>query len=117
MILAALFAATLVAPAPSAAQEGPAVAPDAGGSARSALTAGLVAFRSGRLRAARAAFERAVEADPQSASAAYYLGYTLYELAEPRRRMTPDKERARALFAKAWSLDPKFAPSFEADAP
>jgi tetratricopeptide (TPR) repeat protein len=73
---------------------------------------GLAAFRARRLAAARAAFESAVAADPQSAAAAYYLGYALYKLGEPSHRMNANKERARELFAKAFSLDPQFKPSF-----
>jgi tetratricopeptide (TPR) repeat protein len=73
---------------------------------------GLAAFRARRLAAARASFESAVAADPQSAAAAYYLGYALYKLGEPSHRMNANKERARELFAKAFSLDPQFKPTF-----
>jgi tetratricopeptide (TPR) repeat protein len=76
------------------------------------LDTGLAAFRARRLAAARAAFENAVAADPQSAAATFYLGYTLYKLGEPSRRMNANKERARELFAKAFGLDPEFKPTF-----
>jgi len=82
------------------------------GNASAYIDKGLAAFRARRLKAAREAFESAVAADPQSASAAYYLGYALYKLGEPSRRMNANKERARDLFAKAFSLDPSFKPSF-----
>ena len=84
----------------------------ASGSAASYIDRGLTAFRGRRLVAARAAFENAVAADPQSAAASFYLGYTLYKLGEPSRRMNANKERARELFAKAFSLDPEFKPTF-----
>ena len=47
-----------------------------------------------------------------SAAAAYYLGYTFYKIGEPSRRMNANKERAKELFAKAFSLDPTFAPTW-----
>ena len=56
------------------------------------------------------AFRDAVAADPNSAAAAFYLGYTVYKRAEPRTRLTPEKEEAKALFAKAFELDPGFRP-------
>ena len=39
-------------------------------------------------------------------------GGTFYavQVAEPSRRMDPDKEMARQLFAKAYGLDPMFQP-------
>ncbi len=129
MILALLLSAALVpqatpeAPAPGAAPQAPAqAAPEpapekpatatTGGEARTAIDAGLAAFRRHRLAAARAEFEKAVAADPQSAGAAYYLGYTLYKLGEPSHRMNANKERAKELFAKAFSLDPTFKPAW-----
>ena len=50
--------------------------------------------------------------DPQSAAAAYYLGYTCYKMGEPSRRMNADKEKAKELFARAFSLDPAFRPTW-----
>ena len=58
----------------------------------------------------RAAFERAVAADPNSAAAHYYLGYTIYKIAEPKRHDSPGKKEAAAEFAKAYELDPGFKP-------
>jgi tetratricopeptide (TPR) repeat protein len=97
--------------APPARDPGPTAGP-AAGAAAAQIDRGLAAFRARRLAAARAAFESAVAADPQSAAAAFYLGYALYKLGEPSRRMNANKERARELFAKAFSLDPAFKPSF-----
>ena len=84
----------------------------ADGPAASAIAAGQAAFRKRRFRAAQADFEKAVAADPGSAAAAYYLGYTYYKLGEPSRRMNENKEKARELFAKAYTLDPAFAPDW-----
>ncbi len=103
--------ATEPEPAAPPTTEPPAAAP-AGASASAYIETGLAAFRARRLAAARAAFENAVAADPQSAAAAFYLGYTLYKLGEPSRRMNANKERAKELFAKAFSLDPQFQPAF-----
>jgi TPR repeat protein len=77
---------------------------------QAAIDDGLAAFRKRRFKAAQAAFERAAEADPGSAAAAFYLGYTCYKIGEPSRRMNANKERAKELFAKAFSLDPAFRP-------
>jgi tetratricopeptide (TPR) repeat protein len=77
------------------------------------LNAGIAAFKKRRFAAARAEFEKAEAANPQSAAAAYYLGYTFYKLGEPSRRMNANKEKARELFAKAFSLDPAFTPTWK----
>jgi tetratricopeptide (TPR) repeat protein len=84
-------------------------APAAGASADD-IKAGLNAFARGRFVQARAAFERAVAADPQSAAAHFYLGYTIYKIAEPKRHDSPGKKEAAAEFAKAYELDPGFKP-------
>jgi Tfp pilus assembly protein PilF len=76
------------------------------------LDAGLAAFKKRRFGAARGEFEKAVTADPQSAAAHFYLGYTFYKLGEPSKRMNADKEKAKELFAKAFSLDPAFNPDW-----
>lgn len=89
-----------------------AVVPAASGSAAEAIAAGQAAVRKRRLKAAQADFEKALAADPQSAAANYYLGYTFYKLGEPSRRMNANKEKARELFAKAFSLDPAFTPDW-----
>lgn len=113
-------AATSQAPAPQepAAQEpvteakpaeASASAPSAG-AAQEYIDAGLKAFKRRRFGAAQADFQKAVDADPQSAAATFYLGYTYYKIAEPTRRLTPGKKRAAELFAKAFELDPAFQP-------
>ena len=82
------------------------------GPAAGNIDAGIAAFKKRRFAAARAEFEKAEAADPQSAAAAYYLGYTYYKMGEPSRRMNANKEKARELFAKAFSLDPAFRPTW-----
>jgi len=84
--------------------------PPPGGAFQENIDAGLKAFIRGRFSQARDAFEKAYEADPQSAAAAFYLGYACYKIGEPSARMNADKEKARDLFAKAYSLDPAFQP-------
>jgi Tfp pilus assembly protein PilF len=86
-------------------------APEASsGVAQSAIEAGLAAFKRRRFSQAEAEFSRAVAADPGSAAAHFYLGYTHYKMGEPPRRMNAHKERAREEFAKAFELDPAFRP-------
>jgi len=94
------------------AESAPSAAPSApsGGSASDEIQSGLAAFAKHRFPAARAAFERAVAADPNSAAAHYYLGYTIYKIAEPKRHDSPGKKEAAAEFAKAYELDPAFKP-------
>jgi tetratricopeptide (TPR) repeat protein len=87
------------------------------GPAAAAIAAGQADFKKRRFRAAQADFEKAVEADPQSAAAAFYLGYTFYKLGEPSRRMNDNKEQAKELFAKAFTLDPAFRPDWGKPAP
>ena len=82
------------------------------GAAAPHLDAGIAAFKKRRFAAARAEFEKAEAADPQSAAAAYYLGYTYYKMGEPSRRMNANKEKAKELFAKAYGLDPTFRPTW-----
>ena len=82
------------------------------GPANANIQSGIAAFKKRRFAAARTEFEKAWAADPQSAAAAYYLGYTYYKLGEPSRRMNENKEKARELFAKAFSLDPAFRPTW-----
>ena len=74
------------------------------------IAAGVAAFKKRRFAAARAEFEKAETANPQSAAAAYYLGYTYYKIGEPSRRMDANKEKAKDFFGKAFSLDPTFTP-------
>ena len=96
--------------APTAEAETAPTAAPTGGSASDEIQAGLNAFGKRRFAQAREAFERAVAADPQSAAAHYYLGYTIYKIAEPKRHDSPGKKEAAAEFAKAFELDPSFKP-------
>jgi Tfp pilus assembly protein PilF len=78
--------------------------------AQGAIDRGLAAFKKRRFTTASADFQQAVEADPTSAGPYFYLGYTYYKLAEKKRPFHPDKEKARQMFAKAYSIDPAFQP-------
>jgi tetratricopeptide (TPR) repeat protein len=115
MLLATVLLSAALAPqAPPAAAE-PAAQPPTATATSAAdpyLSAGIAAFKKRRFAAARAEFEKAETADPQSAAAAYYLGYTFYKLGEPSKRMNANKEKAKELFAKAFSLDPMFTPKW-----
>ncbi len=77
------------------------------------LDAGLAAFKKRRFAQAETEFRKAMEADPQSAAAAFYLGYTYYKLAEPKRHDSPGKQKALDLFSKAYALDPEFKPVWQ----
>jgi Flp pilus assembly protein TadD len=77
-----------------------------------ALASGLAAFRKRRFAKAADEFEKAVDANPQSAAAHFYLGYSIYKTAEPKRGFHPDKQKAAVEFAKAYELDPAFRPDW-----
>src|SRR5215208_6059612 len=90
-------------------------APQATASASSAddhIAAGLAAFRKRRFAAARTHFQQAVDANPDSAAAHFYLGYTIYKIAEPKRPNSPGKQEAAGHFARAYELDPGFMPTW-----
>jgi len=53
-----------------------------------------------------------VAADPSSAAANFYLGYTIYKIAEPKRPFHPDKQKAAELFAEPNVLAVGFVLSF-----
>ena len=80
------------------------------GAAQPHLDAGLAAFRKRHFSQAEIEFRKAVDAEPQSAAAVFYLGYTTYKIAEPKRHDSPGKQKAAELFAKAYALDPTFQP-------
>jgi Tfp pilus assembly protein PilF len=115
MILPALLLSTLLGPS---AQEPPAPAPAAQStvSVDSHIDAGLAAFKKKRFRQAEIEFRQAVDADPNNAAATWYLGYTYYKMAEPKRPFHPDKQKAAELFAKAYQLDPQFRPAWSPSA-
>jgi tetratricopeptide (TPR) repeat protein len=99
-------------PAAAASKPRASTAATAPADAPSAIAAGQAAFKKRHFKAAQADFEKALAADPQSAAAAFYLGYTHYKMGEPSRRMNEHKEQAKELFAKAFALDPTFAPDW-----
>jgi Tfp pilus assembly protein PilF len=115
MILPALLLSTVLGPL---AQEPPATAPAAQSatSVDSHIDAGLAAFKKKRFRQAEIEFRQAVDADPNNAAATWYLGYTYYKIAEPKRPFDPGKQRAAELFAKAYQLDPQFRPAWSPSA-
>jgi Tfp pilus assembly protein PilF len=80
------------------------------GDSQAYIDVGLKAFKRRRFAAARDAFQKAVDADPQSAAATFYLAYTYYKIAEPTRRNVPGKRKAAELFSRAFELDPAFRP-------
>lgn len=115
LLSAALAPQAPAAPAPLPASPGVTATElpvGASGAASPFLDAGIAAFKKRHFSAARSEFEKAEAKDPQSAAAAYYLGYTYYKLGEPSRRMNANKEKAKELFAKAFSLDPAFRPTW-----
>ncbi len=101
-------------PAPAAAAVQPEPAPASGASSSAAvyISAGLKAYQRRRFALAEAEFRKALDADPKSAAAAYYLGYAIYKLAEPKRPFHPDKQKAAEYFTQAFSLDPTFKPDW-----
>ncbi len=117
-LLASLAMLQDAAPAvPAATEDGAPVASAAAASPSSAsaadpIQAGLTAYRKRRFKQAETEFRRAVEADPQSAAAHFYLGYSIYKQAEPRRPNHPGKQQAAEHFAKAYELDPAFKPAW-----
>ena len=74
--------------------------------------AGMAAYRKLQFREAARHFQDAVDSDPGSAAALYYLGYSVYKMAEPRRADDPGKHRAAELFARAYQIDPGFVPAW-----
>lgn len=114
-----LLAATLLLPVPQEVTPEPAqeqmAAPETQAPSMSAdehIAAGLVAFRKRRFAAARGHFQQAVDANPDSAAAHFYLGYTIYKIAEPKRPNSPGKQEAAGHFARAYELDPGFKPTW-----
>ena len=93
--------ATVAAPAPTSVSTG---------GAEAAIQTGLAAYKRRQFGKAEIEFRKAVDADPGSAAAHFYLGYTYYKIVEPRRPFDPGKQRAAQEFAKAFELDPAFKP-------
>jgi len=118
MIASLLLVTALSMPAQEAVQE-PAqeqmAAPASSPSSMSAdehIAMGKAAFKRKRFAAARKHFQQAVDASPDSAAAHFYLGYTIYKIAEPKRANNPGKQEAAQHFAKAYELDPGFKPAW-----
>lgn len=110
MLLPALVFLVLAAPQePKPARSDVASTPLPAGD-QTVLDAGLKAFARHDYLKAEIEFRKAVEADPQSAAAHFYLGYTWYKMCEPKGPNHPDKAKAAGEFAKAYELDPKFVP-------
>jgi tetratricopeptide (TPR) repeat protein len=115
MMLPAILIMTMAVVAQDAPTETPPTAPAASapaspGASQSAIEAGLADFKKRRFAKAQTEFQQAVDADSSSAAAYFYLGYTVYKIAEPKHPFHPDKQKAAALFAKAYDLDPAFQP-------
>lgn len=81
-------------------------------SAEQHIAAGLASYLKRRFPEAERHFRAAVDADPRSASAHYYLAYSIYKIAEPKRPNDPGKHRAAEEFAKAYEIDPGFQPAW-----
>jgi tetratricopeptide (TPR) repeat protein len=109
---ALILGATLLTAMPQEEVPAETTAMAAPGDAQSAIDRGLKAYWRLRFSAAEAEFQSAYELDPQSAAAAYYLGYSIYKQFE-FRRFHAEKERAKQLFARAFELDPEFRPDFK----
>lgn len=77
-----------------------------------AIATGIAAFKKRRFAQAEEQFAKAVEMEPNSAAAHFYLGYTIYKRVEPKRPFHPDKQKAADEFAKAFELDPSFVPDW-----
>lgn len=78
--------------------------------AQADIDAGLAAFKRRRFTQAEASFQKAMNADPGSAAPYFYLAYTYYKQAEPKRPFHPDKQKSKEMFAKAYAIDPAFRP-------
>jgi len=111
--MATLILAALLQGAPAATPAGP-VAQEATPGAKPYIAQGIGLYKRRRFRAAAGQFRKAVEADPGSAAAEYYLGYSLYKIGEPTRRLTPEKQESRDHFARCFELDPLFRPTWTA---
>jgi Tfp pilus assembly protein PilF len=119
MMLFSLLLAAALTPAPQApgAPPKPATAvkseniPATGSPAAQAhIDAGLAQFKKRHFAPAEIEFRKALDADPQSAAATFYLAYTTYKMCEKKRPFHPEKQKAAELFAKAYALDPTFKP-------
>ena len=109
MMLPALLFAAALAPG----MQDPAGAPPdppAVSSSQAEIDEGLALFKRKRFASAKKHFQAAVDANPSDAAATFYLAYTVYKIAEPKRPFHPEKQQAAELFDKAYELDPNFKP-------
>jgi Tfp pilus assembly protein PilF len=111
IVLAAVLspAATAPPPAPNPEVKSADLPSSPAGPTQGFIDAGLAAFRKRHFAQAETEFNKAEESDPQSAAAAFYLGYTIYKRHEHRRN-APEKQKALELFSKAFSIEPGFKP-------
>src|SRR5262245_37470581 len=110
MMLPALLFAAALAPGmqdPVVPNDQPAVE---SGSNQGEIDEGLALFKRKRFAAAKKHFQAAVDSNPNDAAATFYLAYTVYKIAEPKRPFHPEKQQAAELFDKAYELDPNFKP-------
>lgn len=112
MALPALVLSALLSAAPLT--EPPALVMEDAAESHSYLVNGIALYKRRHFRAAAEEFRKATAADPASAAAEYYLGYTLYKIAEPTKRVTTEKAESRDHFARAFQLDPLFRPTWSA---
>lgn len=111
MMLPALLFAAALAPGlqdPAAPRPDPPAADAA--TSQAEIDQGLALFKRKRFAAAKKHFQSAVDANPNDAAATFYLAYTVYKIAEPKRPFHPEKQQAAELFDKAYELDPNFKP-------
>jgi Tfp pilus assembly protein PilF len=111
LLLAVALSPSAQDPAPATAVKSEDVAA-ASPAAQAHIDAGLTQFKKRHFAPAEVEFRKAIEADPQSAAATFYLAYTTYKMCEKKRPFHPDKQKAADLFAKAYALDPTFKPAW-----
>ncbi|HET9315025.1 MAG TPA: hypothetical protein VFQ51_05520 [Vicinamibacteria bacterium] len=110
MMLPALLFAAALAPGMQDPAGAPPADPPAMSPSQSEIDEGLALFKRKRFAAAKKHFQTAVDQNPNDAAATFYLAYTVYKIAEPKRPFHPEKQQAAALFDKAYELDPNFKP-------
>jgi tetratricopeptide (TPR) repeat protein len=83
-----------------------------GTAASQAFLGGFTDLKAGRYGTAEQKLLRAIEADPRSAAAHYYLGYTYYLLSRREPATSEYARKAAESIAKAFRIDPTFRPSW-----
>ena len=110
LLLALALSPAAQEPTPATAVKSEDTAAAASPAAQSHIDAGLTQFKKRHFAPAEVEFRKALDADPQSAAATFYLAYTTYKMCEKKKPFHPDKQKAADLFAKAYALDPTFKP-------